>query len=93
MKYKDIDLMARYLPKTVRIAKTPDFIASVTHCNDSQAVRVEFVELKTKDVIASFLGMQKIAIKNASKIRDEEAKRHAISRIRAMTYFSPTASK
>jgi len=75
-------VMAKYLPRTTLIARTPD-VEYIS--NPSPPVNVPFttVELKTVDVINAFLGLQRQAMEQARK----ERKKSAFNKIRNMITF------
>lgn len=80
----NINDMAKFLPKFVTIAKTPDFRwnAGTTY------ITRETVQLKTKDVISAFMSMQDSAMQEAKKIRDHERRAMAIECIKRMVFFN-----
>ncbi len=78
----DIEHMAQFLPRMTTIFKTPDWTIPAPH-----AFVMEYVELKTEDVIAAFLGLQREAILEAKKLQQDAKRTEAIRRIRAMAHF------
>ena len=79
----NINDMAKFLPEHVTIARTPDwkFNGSTTD------ITIETVELKTRDVIAAFMEMQRQAMQEARKIKDNDMRTIAMQRIRRMAFF------
>lgn len=86
MDRKDRKLMERYLPEYTRIAKTPD-----RYCDWEETkiktIKIEFVDLKTRDVINAFMNLQAEAIHYISQERNQQRREEAISRIRNMVFF------
>ena len=83
-KISDNDHMAEFLPEYTNIARTPDWGAYMGTTTD---VVVDTVELKTRDVISAFMGLQRQALKEAGKIKQTERRIEAIARIKRMAFF------
>lgn len=81
-----IETMLRHLPEYVKIAKTPDLYIPIFLDNMIE-IEYEAVELKTIDLVQSFINLQKQAIKNIYE--NERGRKRAISikKIKAMRYF------
>lgn len=80
--------MAQFLPEKVRIAKTPDITYPV---DDGRAVALymETVELKTIDVINTFMSLKQQAMAEAYRITCEKRRKVAISKIESMAHVAP----
>jgi RNA binding exosome subunit len=76
-----IDEMLKFLPETVTIAKTP------LHVFYGDEIKMETVELKTRDIVQAFLSLQRQAAKEACKIEKGERLKKIIERIKSMSYF------
>ena len=87
MNREDMKLMARYLPEYTRIAKTPDLSYSQWEDRDCNYIEIEFVDIKTRDIINSFMNLQAEAIHYISQERNQQRREEAISRIRDMVFF------
>ena len=81
--------MARFLPETVRVAKTPDVIYAPHNDSRTIDVSMDVVELKTVDIINAFMSLKGQAIAEANRIKSERHRAMAISKIKSMAHFAP----
>ena len=80
--------MEHYLPKYTKIARTPDPL--VAYWDDTREIKpivIEYVELKTSDIISAFCRLQNEAMHNTTKELNQIRREEAIARIKKMTYF------
>lgn len=87
MDREDRKLMERYLPEYTRIAKTPDTSYSQWEDRDCNYIEIEFVDIKTRDIINAFMNLQAEAIHCISQERNRKRREEAMSRIRNMVFF------
>lgn len=76
----------KYLPEYTTIAESPDLYYGSIH-DTSNDIKIKTTTLKTKDIVNSFLGLQRQALNRIDEINSVTDRDILVMKIKRMSYF------